>query len=108
MEATLRIEPEKNERFHGGSLDARLNGVEFAEMAREQRLKGNDGVVVSAAYPDRGAVAARVQRGDIIIGLNRRPVSKLADLRGLLADTAGRPLLLTLIRGRAMYHLQVN
>ncbi|AUT49272.1 heat-shock protein [Achromobacter sp. AONIH1] len=108
VEATLRIEPEKNERFHGGSLDARLNGVEFAEMAREQRLKGNDGVVVSAAYPDRGAVAARVQRGDIIIGLNRRPVSKLADLRGLLADTAGRPLLLTLIRGRAMYHLQVN
>ena len=64
-------------------------------------------MVVSAAYPDRGAVAARVQRGDIIIGLNRRPVSKLADLRGLLADTAGRPLLLTLIR-RAMYHLQVN
>lgn len=49
-----------------------------------------------------------MQRGDIIIGLNRRPVSKLADLRGLLADTAGRPLLLTLIRGRAMYHLQVN
>ena len=40
VEATLRIEPEKNERFHGGSLDARLNGVEFAEMAREQRLKG--------------------------------------------------------------------
>ena len=106
---TLRIEPEKNERLHGGSLDARLNGVEFAEIGREQRLKGNDGVAVSATYPERGAVAARMQRGDVIIGVNQRPVSRLADLRGLLAGAApGQPLLLTLVRGRAMYTLQIQ
>lgn len=108
-EAVLRIEPEKNERLHGGSLDARLNGVEFAEIGRDQRLKGNDGVAVSATYPDRGPVAARMQRGDVIIGVNQRPVSRLADLRGLLAGAApGQPLLLTLVRGQAMYTLQVN
>ncbi len=108
-EAVLRIEPEKNERLHGGALDARLNGVEFAEIGRDQRLKGNDGVAVSATYPDRGPVAARMQRGDIIIGVNQRPVSRLADLRGLLAGAApGQPLLLTLVRGQAMYTLQVN
>lgn len=108
-EAVLRIEPEKNERLHGGSLDARLNGVEFTEIGREQRLKGNDGVAVSATYPDRGPVAARMQRGDVIIGVNQRPVSRLADLRGLLAGAApGQPLLLTLVRGQAMYTLQIN
>ncbi|WZB76806.1 trypsin-like peptidase domain-containing protein [Achromobacter insuavis] len=106
-EVTLRIE--KNERLHGGSLDARLNGVEFTEIGREQRLKGNDGVAVSATYPERGAVAARMQRGDIIIGVNQRPVSRLADLRGLLGGaTPGQPLLLTLVRGQAMYTLQIQ
>ncbi|GAB1831605.1 trypsin-like peptidase domain-containing protein [Achromobacter xylosoxidans] len=108
-EVTLRIEPERNERLHGGSLDARLNGVEFTEIGRAQRLKGNDGVAVSATYPERGPVAARMQRGDIVIGVNQRPVSRLADLRGLLSGAApGQPLLLTLVRGQAMYTLQVN
>lgn len=108
-EVTLRIEPEKNERLHGGSLDARLNGVEFTEIGREQRLKGNDGVAVSATYPERGLVAARMRRGDIVIGVNRRPVSRLADLRGLLGGAApGQPLLLTLVRGQAMYTLQIQ
>ncbi|MCH1993589.1 trypsin-like peptidase domain-containing protein [Achromobacter xylosoxidans] len=108
-EVTLRIEPERNERLHGGSLDARLNGVEFTEIGRAQRLKGNDGVAVSATYPERGPVAARMQRGDIVIGVNQRPVSRLADLRGLLSRVApGQPLLLTLVRGQAMYTLQVN
>ncbi|MFD4838702.1 trypsin-like peptidase domain-containing protein [Achromobacter sp. NPDC058515] len=107
-EVLLRIEPEQNERFHAGSLDARLTGVEFAEIGREQRLQGNDGAAVSATYPERGPVAARLQRGDIIIGVNQRPVSKLADLRELLAGAGSRPLALTLLRGRSAYTLQVN
>lgn len=108
-EAVLRIEPEQNERLHGGSLDVRLTGVEFAEIGRTQRLKGNDGVAVSAVYPERGAVAARVRRGDVIIGVNQRPVGRLADLRTLLAGAVpGQPLLLTLVRGQAIYTLQVN
>lgn len=107
-EVLLRIEPEQNERFHAGSLDARLAGVEFSEVGRAQRLQGNDGAAVSATFPDRGPVAARLQRGDIVIGVNRRPVSKLADLRDLLAGAASQPLVLTLLRGRAAYTLQVN
>lgn len=66
-------------------------------------------MAVSATYPERGAVAARMQRGDIIIGVNQRPVSRLADLRGLLGGaTPGQPLLLTLVRGQAMYTLQIQ
>lgn len=106
MDATVAIEPETNEQLHGGSLDIRLTGVEFAEMPREQRLRGNDGVIISNVYPDRGPVAARVQRGDIVIGVNQRPVSKLADLRDLLSATSSQPLLLTMIRGRTMFYLQ--
>ncbi|WMD20860.1 trypsin-like peptidase domain-containing protein [Achromobacter seleniivolatilans] len=108
IEISLRIEPEQSERLHGGSLDARLTGVEFSEIARAQRVQGNDGVAISATYPERGPVAARVQRGDIIIGLNQRPVSKLADLRDLLAGVGRQPLILTLVRGRSVYSLQVN
>ena len=47
----------KNERFHGGSLDARLNGVEFAEMAREQRLKAM--TAWSSAPPIRTGARSR-------------------------------------------------
>ncbi|MEN4918167.1 trypsin-like peptidase domain-containing protein [Achromobacter spanius] len=107
-EVLLRIEPERNERLHGGSLDARLNGVEFSEVGRAQRLQGNDGATVSGTFPERGPVAARLQRGDIVIGVNQRPVSKLADLRDLLAGAGAQPLVLTLLRGRAAYTLQVN
>lgn len=107
-DVVLRIEPEQNERLHGGSLDARLNGVEFTEVGRAQRVQGNDGAAVSATYPDRGPVAARLQRGDIVIGVNQRPVSKLADLRDLLSGAGAQPLVLTLLRGRSAYTLQVN
>ncbi len=107
-DVVLRIEPEQNERLHGGSLDARFNGVEFTEVGRAQRVQGNDGAAVSATYPDRGPVAARLQRGDIVIGVNQRPVSKLADLRDLLSGAGAQPLVLTLLRGKAAYTLQVN
>ncbi|WBX86842.1 trypsin-like peptidase domain-containing protein [Achromobacter mucicolens] len=107
-DVVLRIEPEQSERLHGGSLDVRFNGVEFTEVGRAQRVQGNDGAAVSATYPDRGPVAARLQRGDIVIGVNQRPVSKLADLRDLLSGAGAQPLVLTLLRGKAAYTLQVN
>ncbi|WP_312430001.1 trypsin-like peptidase domain-containing protein [Achromobacter sp.] len=107
-EVLLRIEPEQNERLHAGSLDARMMGVEFSEVGRAQRVQGNDGAAVSATFPDRGPVAARLQRGDIVIGVNQHPVSTLADLRNLLAGAGARPLVLTLLRGRTVYTLQVN
>lgn len=106
MEVKVAIQPDANEPLHGGSLDIRLTGVEFAEMPREQRLRGNDGVVISNVYPDRGPVAARVQRGDIVIGVNQRPVSKLADLRDLVSASTQQPLLLTMMRGRTTFYLQ--
>ncbi|WP_313622858.1 trypsin-like peptidase domain-containing protein [Achromobacter sp.] len=107
-EVVLRIEPEQSDRLHAGSLDARLTGVEFSEVGRAQRVQGNDGAVVSATFPERGPVAARLQRGDIVIGVNQHPVSKLADLRDVLAGAGARPLVLTLLRGRTAYTLQVN
>ncbi|MBV7501958.1 trypsin-like peptidase domain-containing protein [Achromobacter sp. ACM05] len=107
-EVLLRIEPEQNERLHAGALDARMMGVEFSEVGRAQRVQGNDGAAVSATFPDRGPVAARLQRGDIVIGVNQRPVSTLADLRNLLTGAGAQPLVLTLLRGRTAYTLQVN
>jgi serine protease DegQ len=107
MEVDVAIEPPTNEPLHAGSLDARLTGVEFSEMPREQRLRGNDGVVISNTYPQRGPVAARVLRGDIVIGINQHPVSKLTDLRDLLSASSQQPLLLTIIRGRTAFYLQV-
>ncbi|ALM84510.1 heat-shock protein [Bordetella sp. N] len=107
LDVTAAIEAEANEAMHGGTADARLTGVEFAEMPREQRVRGNDGVVVSNVYPSRGPVAARLQRGDVLIGVNRRPVSRLADLRELLSGGSGQTLLLQLIRGQTRFYLQV-
>ena len=49
-----------------------------------------------------------ITSGDIVIGVNQRPVSKLADLRDLLSGAGAQPLVLTLLRGKAAYTLQVN
>ncbi len=108
MDVTLRIEPEKDERLHAGTLDARLNGIELAEMSLAQRRQGNDGLLVTATYPGRSQAAANLRRGDILIGINQRPVSRLSDLRNLLELLDGQPLLITLIRGRGIFYLQVR
>ncbi|WP_086079044.1 trypsin-like peptidase domain-containing protein [Bordetella genomosp. 13] len=108
MEVTLRIEPERDERLHAGSLDPRLNGVEFAEMPLAQRRQGNDGLLVTSTYPGRSPAASNLRRGDILIGINQRPVSRLGDLRNLLDLLDGQPMLLTLIRGRGIFYMQVR
>lgn len=108
QDVALRIERERDEKLHGGSLDPRLNGVEFSEMPRAQRLQGNDGVFVSATFPGRGPAAAHLRRGDIVVGLNQRPVGRLDGLRALLSELEGQPLSLTVLRGRTMMGLQLR
>ena len=61
-------------------------------------------IEVRQSCPDTSQAAS----GDIVIGVNQRPVSKLADLRDLLSGAGAQPLVLTLLRGKAAYTLQVN
>ena len=77
-------------------------------MSLAQRRQGNDGLLVTATYPGRSQAASNLRRGDVLIGINQRPVSRLSDLRNLLELLDGQPLLMTLIRGRGIFYLQVR
>jgi serine protease Do len=70
------------------------------DMLRQYRLKTRDGVLVS--YVELGSEAAESEllAGDLIVRVDEREVTNLADFRSALdALPAGRPFLLTALRG---------
>ena len=101
----LTVARARGERQQGGGGNeggARL-GITVApltpEIASQLRLKPNTrGVVVEAVDPAGPAARAGVQPGDVIQEVNRKPVSKLEDVRGALAASGDRPPLLLLNR----------
>ena len=55
------------------------------EMARELRVQGDGGVVVVGVSDDGPAARAGIRRRDLILEVNLKPVSKVADLQGAIA-----------------------
>ncbi|RWM69185.1 MAG: Do family serine endopeptidase [Mesorhizobium sp.] len=86
--ATIRIEAEGS----GGSeaTPGRLQGAEF------QDVKGN--VVIAAV--EEGSAAARfgLRTGDVVVAVNRQPVSTVAELTAALREATGT-IALDLLRG---------
>ena len=56
------------------------------------------GVVVVTVEPSSPAFGHGLRQGDIIAGLNRRPVRNVRELLSALSK-AGRPILLNVVRG---------
>jgi Do/DeqQ family serine protease len=75
------------------SLHAKLAGAAFGEIDERSPFYGRlKGVLVLAVEPDSNAARrARLQAGDVITGVNRRPVNNLAEFQramGALPDEA--------------------
>ncbi|SFY43190.1 serine protease DegQ [Paracoccus pantotrophus] len=68
--------------FAGTPLDgARLRNA----SAEEARRAGSAGITVDSVEPDSLAAWVGLRRGDMIVAVNRTPVSSVADLRDMLA-----------------------
>ncbi len=64
----------------------------------------NEGVLVMDADDGGAAAAAGIARGDVIIEINRKPVTSLADVRSALEGASDKPILLLVSRrGQTSY-----
>ena len=75
------------------------------EIAQELNLRpGTQGVVVDSVDPAGPAVAAGIQRGDVIQEVNRQAVGSPADLRSAIEKNGNKPALLLINRrGETVY-----
>ncbi|MBW9064542.1 DegQ family serine endoprotease [Rhizobium herbae] len=86
---TVRIEPDQA-LAEPSALSTRLEGAQFEDAA------GN--VVVSGVEDGSAAARSGLRAGDVIVAVNRRPVSTVAELAAALNDASGT-IALDLFRG---------
>lgn len=78
------------------------------EIAEYFNLPDRKGVLISEAIPDSPADKAGLKAGDIIRGLNGKPVNKLQDLlREVSTAKIGRPIAVDVIRDRVKKSVDV-
>lgn len=85
-----------------------LSGADLRDLGPDDPLFGDvSGVVVAQVQSDSRAARAGLQAGDIILAVNRVPVSTVAALRAELASIKGA-LALTIQRGTARVFLLIR
>jgi Do/DeqQ family serine protease len=94
---------EARERPDAGSDDRGMLGVAVAPLSPEAATRaglGKDahGVGVQQVNPDGRAADAGIQPGDIILEVNRQPVTSVDDLRSAVRRAADKPTLLLVRR----------
>jgi serine protease Do len=95
-------------RVSRGWLGASIQDLRPA-MARSFGLAEAKGVLVGDVSPKSPAAGAGLQRGDIILRVNDRPVADSAHLRNLIAETpAGTAVTLTLFRDGKEQRIRVT
>ncbi len=100
--------PEKEKAPKDEKLGVKL-GVLTPDMAKELKLEGQKGVLVAEVTPDGAADRAGLQRGDLILEVNRQPVAKpdqVVDIVGKLKP--GQVVLLRVRRGSGAIFVPVR
>jgi serine protease Do len=94
----------------GSGSSSGLSGVEVEtltpDMARQMQISTQTkGVVVDNVNPDSKAADAGLERGDVILEVNRRPVANASEFQQALSSTSnGQPVLLLVNReGTTLY-----
>jgi len=83
----------------GPKLGLRLQAL-TADVARELKVEADSGVLVAEVSPDGPAASAGVQRGDLIVEVNRQPVKKPEQVAHLVSKAKpGDVVLLRVRRG---------
>jgi Do/DeqQ family serine protease len=83
-----------------------LQGAELETLdASSPRFEGQAGVLVSNIEPDSPAAQRGLRTGDVIVAVNRRPVTGLAELQQL---ARGQSLVLNIRRGNANLVLPIR
>ena len=107
LRATLGAQPkyvpDEEESSHGFTVE------EVTEASfRGQRLSQREGVLVSFVEPGSEADEAGMQRGDMIVEIEKAPIATLDDFRRALGTKKGQPFLVRALRGDDTRFLLVN
>ena len=102
---TARIAAPVALEIDGASVDARLEGVRFTEALHQD---GQPRIQVAALEARSPAARGGLREGDVLVGLNRREVRSLDDLRSAAQATRGGALLLNIQRGSSAFFLMLQ
>ena len=87
----------------GGKLGVTLEPL-TERMAKQLGLDSTAGLVVTDVDPTGPAAEAGIDQGDVILEINRKPVSSVADAKAAIEASGGRPVLLLMSRkGQTIY-----
>jgi Do/DeqQ family serine protease len=91
--------PEKE----SGKLGLSLQPV-TPQIAQQLRLASNDGLVITDIDPSGPAAEAGLTRGDVILEINKQPVSSVQDAKAAIEKAGSKPMLLLVERqGRTIF-----
>ncbi len=96
----------------GAGAGSALEGVQVQtltpELAQRLGLSANTfGVVVTSVAPNSPAAAAGLQRGDVILEVNRHRVANAAQFQAMVEQAGNRPVLLLVNRGGQTFYLTI-
>lgn len=78
-------------------------------LARFHELNNNHAVEAISSDPEGPATQAGLRRGDLVVAIDGHPVTSVDDLHRYLAEwPVGRPVVLTVIRGKQRLELEVT
>lgn len=82
-----------------------VGGTVTSELAEKEELGTVDGVYVSDVVEDGAAKKAGIEKGDVIIGFNGKPIKTMAELQETLAKTVpGTEVKVKVLRGKKRKH----
>ncbi|MCS6874282.1 MAG: DegQ family serine endoprotease [Pyrinomonadaceae bacterium] len=80
-----------------------------SEMAKRLQLPPNTkGMLVTGVDPSGPAAEEGIQRGDVIISINRQPVEKFEDVEAVLERAGNKPLVLLVARGDQTFYVTIQ
>ena len=96
---SAKIALPKDARAEGGKFNKRLDGALLGNLDDKHPLSESGGVEVLKVKRNSPAWEAGLRAGDVIVSINRQPVSSLMEFSALAARAGDKGLLLNIVRG---------
>lgn len=98
-------EPEKS--AEGGKLGLELQPL-TPDMARRLKIPDTKGMLVTGVDPNGTAAEKGIQRGDVLLEVNRQEVETFDDVKSALEKSGSQPILLLISRGGQTSYITVQ
>jgi Do/DeqQ family serine protease len=111
-DAANSTNPEENEKepeksAEGGKLGLDLQPL-TPEMARRLKIPDTRGMLITGVDPNGASAEKGVQRGDVLMEVNRQEVETFDDVKSALEKSGDRPILLLISRGGQTSYITIQ